>query len=444
MKQAFVSCLLAGLFAALTFGAEFQVNTHASYDQKNAALTMDAAGNFVVVWCSYLQDGSSNGVFGQRFDPNCRPVGEEFQVNTTISGNQTEPAVATDAAGNFVVAWHGPGLTEDDREDIFARRFDAYGLPVGEEFRVNSDTSDRQLCPAVAMSNNGTFVVVWEGVNIPEEGNRAICGQLYDGSGTRLGAEFVADAQPSVCRYPDVAMDSSGNFAVVWMRDKSTNSILARLYSADASARTDTLEQPWIAMDAAGRFLVTWDGDPELAGLDNVHARLFEPDGAATGEQFVVNTILDGAQQGPRAAMNDGQEFVIVWDSRIDPNVNERDISGRRYDGLAGPIGDEFRLNTYAEGDQRYPAVAIRGDGCFVAVWQSDGQDGSGYGIFAKAGPIVCAADLNGDGLVNLRDFCCFAQSWCEQPASQSCDLNDDQQVDIRDLALLCRDWLSQ
>jgi hypothetical protein len=70
---------------------------------------MDQGGDFIVVWSSYGQDGSSNGVFGQLFDPNCSPLGEEFQINTTSSGNQAEPAVAMDAAAGFVVAWQGRG-----------------------------------------------------------------------------------------------------------------------------------------------------------------------------------------------------------------------------------------------------------------------------------------------------------------------------------------------
>jgi hypothetical protein len=108
-------------------GGEFQANTRKSNKQENPAIAMDAEGNFVVVWNSYLQDGSSNGIFGQRFDSNCNPAGDEFQINTETSGNQREPAVAMDAEGNFVVTWYGPG---EDKEDIFARRFNSNGQPL--------------------------------------------------------------------------------------------------------------------------------------------------------------------------------------------------------------------------------------------------------------------------------------------------------------------------
>ena len=190
--------MLTGLFFASVCRAEFQVNTHTSNEQKNAAIAMDEAGNFVVVWSSYLQDGSSNGIFGRLFDPNCGQLGEEFQLNTTSSGNQTEPAVAMDAAAGFVATWQGPGLNEEDREDIFVQQFDPDGLPIGEEFRVNSLVDDQQRFPCVAFTNNGTFIVVWESSNTPLEGDKAICGQLYDSNGMESGAEFLVNAESAV------------------------------------------------------------------------------------------------------------------------------------------------------------------------------------------------------------------------------------------------------
>jgi hypothetical protein len=100
-------------------------------------------------------------------------------------------------------------------------------------------------------------------------------------------------------------------------------------------------------MNAAGNFVVAWDGDPNLASLDDIHARLYEPNGAPLGEQFAVNTTTAGPQCYPQVAKNDQREFVIVWDSKIDPNVNEREIFGQRFNNLGEPLGDEFQVNTY-------------------------------------------------------------------------------------------------
>ena len=411
MNLTFCSYLVISLIFASYTSDEFQINTRTSRAQANADIAMDEAGNFVVVWNSYNQDGSSNGIFAQRFDPNCNPVGKEFQINTTTDGNQKEPSIAMDTAGNFVVAWQGPGL---DREDIFAQLFDQNSSPVGEEFCINSYTDDKQLCPSVAVNNDGTFVIIWESMNILEEGKRAISGQLYDSTGSPIGTEFIINKEAADCRTPDVAMDPNGNFAVVWTLNKSSRSIMARLYKKDGSAITNPFEvstinfssltKPSIAMDSAGYFMVTWDGDPDYAKFDDIHARLYELDGTAVGRQFTVNTTRDGAQQYPHVAMNNQGEFVIVWQGESGFEDYGTEIFGQRFNSLGEPIGEEFQLNTYVQGNQKYPAVAIREDGSLVTVWQSDDQDGSGWGIFGRAEQMVGSVDLN-DVIIDFHNY---------------------------------------
>ncbi|MHC4240217.1 MAG: hypothetical protein ACYSUC_10770 [Planctomycetota bacterium] len=453
MKQIFPAYLLVSMVLGPVFAVEFQVNTRTTGDQKNVDIAMDSLGGSVVVWSSYGQDGSSNGIFAQRFDPNFSPIGEESQINVASSGNQTEPAVAMDVAAGFVVAWHGPAPVEQDREDIFARRFGPNGRPLGDEFLVNSNTNDRQRYPAVALNNDGTSVVVWESANFVSDGKRAICAQLCGDEGA-IGPEFVVSGEPSVCRYPDVAVDASGNFAVVWLDDRSTNSIKGRLFDPNGSPRTEIFQvntvrfgsvtRPSIAMDSAGYFAVTWDGDPDRASLDDIHARVYEPNGAPLGDQFLVNTTAEGPQSHPQVAMSEMAEFVIAWESRVDPNVNERDIFAQRFNNFGEPLGSEFQVNTYVEGDQRYPAAMLGGDGRFVTAWQSYGQDGSRYGIFADIGQMVGSADFNNDGFVDWQDYSIFAEQWLEEGTALPADLIFDDRIDQRDLAEFCRQWLTQ
>ncbi len=58
-------------------------------------------------------------------------------------------------------------------------------------------------------------------------------------------------------------------------------------------------------------------------------------------------------------------------------------------------MGDQFQVNTYTLDEQRYPAVAMANDGSCLAAWESNGQDGSGYGIFAVLEPSLRPADPN-------------------------------------------------
>ena len=457
MKQTLVSYLVIASIFTSASGTEFQVNTHTSNKQENAAIAMNANGNFVVVWSSYLQDSSSNGIFGQHFKADGSLIGGEFQVNTTTSGNQTEPSVAMDAAGNFVVVWQGPQAIGDANEDIFARWFDSNGQAPATEFRVNTNTFSKQLHPEIAMNNTGHFVIVWESETlggIPSEA-WSICSQIYDSNGQPIGTEFEVNLLLQ-SHYPDVAMDGNGNFTIVWMQDDiyhTSNIILARRYKADGTAKADpcqvsttdffSIAHPSITADGTGHFVVVWEGNPGPATQDNILARRYKFDGTPLSGEFIVNTTLTGTQQSPKVAMNNQRRFIIVWDSEIDPNSNVRDIFGQRYDEWYRPIGDEFRANTYVFDDQKYPDVALKENGEFVSVWQSYGQDGSGYGIFGQMGPIVGSADFTGDGFVNFRDYCILAQDWLKEGNPLRADLVDDNKIDGQDLAAFCEKWLT-
>lgn len=431
-------------------GGEFAVNTRTSDDQTYASIAMDGAGNFVVVWSSYRQDGDSGGIFGQRFGAAGEADGNEFGINSTTAGNQIEPAAAADEAGNFVVVWEGH---EQDNEDIYGQRFDANGTALGGEFRVNDDASGRQLHPKVAMNKTGAFVVVWEDSRYWPMEYFEVMFKLYDANGTavqRGNANLL-----SHCRYPDVAMDGDGDFTVVWMQDDiyhTSNIITARRYDSAGAAKGDPFEvsvndffsvaHPAVACDGTGHFVVAWDGNPGAADQDNILGRRYKFDGTALSDEFVVNTTLAGTQQIACVSMNSEREFVIVWDSETDTGSNQREILGQRYDELFNRLGDEFRANTYTFEDQKYPAVAMREDGRFVTVWQSYGQDGSEYGIFGQMGPVVGSADFNGDGFVNFIDYCILGQEWLEEGNPLAADLVDDNRVDGHDLGAFCEQWL--
>ena len=92
---------------------------------------------------------------------------------------------------------------------------------------------------------------------------------------------------------------------------------------------------------------------------------------------------------------------------------------------------------------ERYPAVVIKEDGEFVTVWQSDGQDGSEFGIFGEFGPKKGSAELTGDGFVNFRDFCVLAEEWRKEGNPLEADLIDDNRIDEQDLEAFCEQWLT-
>ena len=142
-------------------GVEFQVNTYTSSSQTTPAVCRDAAGNFVVVWRSYGQDGDGRGVFAQRFSSAGTPQGTEFQVNTYTPDDQQAPELCCDAGGNFVVVWQS-NTQDGDIRGVFGQRFSSAGTPQGTEFQVNTYTTDTQSTGAICCDASGDFVVAWD------------------------------------------------------------------------------------------------------------------------------------------------------------------------------------------------------------------------------------------------------------------------------------------
>ena len=88
------------------------------------------------------------------------------------------------------------------------------GNPLGPEFRVNASTTNDQEQPSVAIDSAGNFVVVWES---GQSYTQDLFGQRYSSSGAPLGPEFRVNTYTSnQQRLPSVAADPAGRFAVVW------------------------------------------------------------------------------------------------------------------------------------------------------------------------------------------------------------------------------------
>ncbi len=404
MRSVFLTALMVVTAQEFTGTAEVQVNVRTSGAQANAAAASSANGSSVIVWSSYYtSSGRSNDIFARRLDATGGFAGGEFLVNVTTQGNQTEPAVAMDSLGRFAVVWQGPGV---DQEDIFLRLFWPNGSPFSGELPVNLNTAGRQLYPSIAAAGTGTLAVAWESRETAAEGERAVVlVQRFDPNGSSLGGPVTVDTDVYDCRYPEIAMDGAGRFAVTWMRDRTNHPIVARLFDAASVPLTDPLEvntasiasvtRPSIAMNSRGYFLVAWDGHPVRASEDDIYARLYDPNGTPRGEPLVVNTIRAGAQQWPQAAINDANEFIVVWEHEAGDSNAATEIAARYFDRDGMPVGEQFQLNTYTPASQQYPDVVMAGEGFFLAAWESDGQDGSGYGIFSGLEPAPLPADPN-------------------------------------------------
>jgi hypothetical protein len=345
------------LAQATPAGSEFLVNTEALGAQFDASTAMDADGDFVVVWTSYGQDADaySFGISAQRYDSSGAPVGGELQVNSYGNANQYAPAVAMDDDGDFVVVW-----TSIDQDGfaggVFAQRFDSSGSPAGGELQVNTYVMGYQHEPAVAMNGDGDFVVAWtsrgqDGVPF------SVFAQRFSAAGSPLGGELQVESDLSGIRV-----------------------------------------LPAIAADADGDFVVVWQNGDQGGPLYGVFGRRFDSSGGP-GVSFQANSYTAGFQSRPVVASAADGGFVVAWSSYAQDGSGSG-VFAQRFGSSGAPVGSELLVNSTTASSQFEPTIALEGDGDFVVSWTSYGQDGSYSGVFAQVFDVT-GAKLGGELMVN-------------------------------------------
>jgi hypothetical protein len=102
----------------------------------------------------------------------------------------------------------------------------------------------------------------------------------------------------------------------------------------------------------------------------------------SSSDSVAVNTTTALDQQRPVTASNGNGRAVVVWES-FGQDGNHFGIFARRLvDGV--PEGPELQANTYTASRQSFPAVAMDADGNFVIAWRSSLQGSPGGNIFAQ------------------------------------------------------------
>ena len=325
-------------------GGELHVNTFTTGSQRDSATATDADGDYVVVWQSDNQAGdSAYGIYGQRFNAAGTPQGAEFHVNTFTTNAQFAPAVAMDADGDFVVVWQSNNQTGDNGYGIYGQRFNAAGTPVGAEFHINTYTTNNQSFPAVAMDTDGDFVVVWTSYTHTADSSWGVFGQRFNAVGVAIGAEFHVNTFTTDMQFvPAVAMDADADFVVVWRSDNQTGD------------------------SGAGIF-----------------GQRFNAAGTPQGTEFHVNTYTTNTQTLPAVGMDANGDFAVVWRSDNQTGDSGDGIFGQRFNAEGTAQDAEFHVNTFTATDQSSPAMAMDADGDFVVVWNSYNETGDN-GIYGQ------------------------------------------------------------
>lgn len=116
---------------------EFRVNTYTQNAQGAPSITSLIDGGYLISWSSYGQDGSSSGIYAQRYDKNGAKVGVETQINTYTQNNQDSSSISSLIDGGYIITWKSDGQ-DGSGYGIYAQRYDKNGVKVGNETLINT------------------------------------------------------------------------------------------------------------------------------------------------------------------------------------------------------------------------------------------------------------------------------------------------------------------
>lgn len=214
-----------------TIGGEFQLSQTTAGPQRRPTVAMDSAGNFVTCWDS---QAAEYDVFCRRYSAVGTPLAGEAQVNVTDTGDEQLPSVGRDTLGNYTVAWQSSNGSDGDQIGVFMRRFNGAGTQVTAETQVNTVTAGNQSEPAVAVDGSGEFLIVWTSQNLDGSGT-GIGARLYDNTGAAAGGQFTVNTTTAGNQQrPAAAFATDGDFWVAWQTpfDGDTTGVFGQQYTA--------------------------------------------------------------------------------------------------------------------------------------------------------------------------------------------------------------------
>lgn len=394
------------------------------------------------VWdTSFRQlDGNGDGVGGDDYTerfivvPPPIPAGQPMEVVPPHVSTLPDAAIAINPAnGTYVVTWQGPGLTPGE-SDIYQQRYYLDGERIGATIRVNTYLPGNQSTPAIAMDDEGNYVIVWD-TTIPLTTGHVVYGRRFSKDGVPVGLDgtatnpeqFAVDMRPVVSTptTPSVAVAANGDFVVVWAGDGlaagETDVYAKRISSAGIelqapgelegesrfpvnTARLNAQKSPVVAIDAAGNFLVSWQSSS--ASGQEVKARWFTMNGDGESEFLVAVSAL-GLLEAPRVSMNGEGETAVAWRQE---EAGDSNVLAQRYDSEQRPIGGVFLLSESTSGHQAQPDLALDDDGNLAMTWVDDGVrlrwfDKWGHLLIDEYTPLTGTGRAPQIGMSSIGDF---------------------------------------
>ncbi|MFN8709342.1 MAG: DUF2341 domain-containing protein, partial [Planctomyces sp.] len=323
------------------------------------------------------------------------PTGE-IQVNSTTSNEQTTSlvsrgsrnAVALADNGNYVVTWSSRNQ-DLGGFGVYARLFDKNGIALSGEILVNQTTTNDQQWSSVASDASGNFVITWTSTAQDHGGTQGVYFRMFGADGVARSSEVQVNS--TIVGYQlqsSISMNRSGQFVIAWQGQGTgdTSGIFFRRYSASGTA-LDSTERKANATDRGSEIspAVTIDAVGRSVVFWEVNNHLYfqryNGAGVAVGAETQIDTSYSSGTSGIAAAVDSTGNFTIS----LRAEGAEAGIWTRTYTADGDLLRDCVQIS---DGDASSPSIAMvadgsAADGSFLITFEKTG-DGDMTGIYAQ------------------------------------------------------------
>ncbi len=392
---------------------------------------------------------------------NIVPVGGERQINVVVpplnldyvTGVQDNPVAVVLANGNLLVAFGTPNPVTGT--DIIVQEFTGDGTRVsgptalvtfasasdfdvaaiagngnviahssGGDARISISTPGNPGAvnfvavgssfgavlsdPTVAVFANGSYFVAAE-----DDGSDRIRFSVVNAAGNAYVLQDGFVEMPAIPIFNPDAATFGNNAAVVYRC--GTTAIKLQLYNQNGIAvdvevvgTDNAVDLPSVAALNDGRFVIVWQSTPS-GGTSDVKARIYDPATQTfSGAEFIISNRAGNQTQAAVSKLPDGG-FLVTWSDNSQQlgDGSGLAIHARRFDANGTPTGDEFRVNSGTNLDQRNSSVAVNGTGDVFIGWTdlSGSPDTSPSGVQGQFADVATEVVNGTEGADNIATY---------------------------------------